>query len=198
MNLTIKGKQLDIGDALRSHITAQLNAVAEKYFTNPIEATVVVALNARLFSVDISIHVGRNIWLQSSAEGTDAYAALDAAAERLAKRLRRYKRRLRDHNQRVANVAEAEMTARQYILEGDSGELTDGSDEEGPEPVIVAEMKTSIETMTVGEAVMRLDLAEMSALMFRSSAHGGLNMVYRRPDGHIGWVDPQGNKGSDA
>jgi len=197
MNLTIKGKQLDIGDALRSHITAQLNAVAEKYFTNPIEATVVVALNARLFRVDISIHVGRSIRLQSSAEGTDAYAAFDAAAERLAKRLRRYKRRLRDHNQREANAADAEITARQYILESD-GELTPGSDEEGSEPVIVAEMKTSIETMTVGEAVMRLDLAEMSALMFRSSSHGGLNMVYRRPDGHIGWVDPQGNKGSGS
>lgn len=198
MNLTIKGKQLDIGDALRSHISAQLNAVAEKYFTNPIEATVVVALNARLFAVDISIHVGRNIWLQSSAEGTDAYPAFDAAAERLAKRLRRYKRRLRDHNQRTMNAAEGEIAARQYILEGDGKEPSEELDEEGSEPVIVAEMKTSIDTMTVGEAVMRLDLAEMSALMFRSSAHGGLNMVYRRPDGHIGWVDPHGNKGSDA
>ena len=198
MNLTIKGKQLDIGDALRSHITAQLNAVAEKYFTNPIEATVVVALNARLFLVDISIHIGRNIWLQSSAEGTDAYPAVDAAAERLAKRLRRYKRRLRDHNQRVATAAEAEMTARQYILEGDGGEAEDGAEEDGSEPVIVAEMKTSIDTMTVGEAVMRLDLAEIPALMFRSSAHGGLNMVYRRPDGHIGWVDPEGNKSTAA
>jgi len=189
MNLTVKGKHIDVGDALRGHVEEQLTAVTEKYFSNPIDATVVFAHEAHLYRADISVRVGRGIMLQSSAEATDIYPAFDAAAEKVGKRLRRYKRRLRDHhlNGAMAAAADAEqLPARQYVIDADHSD-SDASNE----PVVVAEMETTIETMSVAEAVMRMDLAELPALMFRSGSHGGLNMIYRRPDGHVGWVDPK-------
>jgi ribosomal subunit interface protein len=195
MNLTVKGKQLDVGDALRTHVEEQLSAVTEKYFSNPIDATVVFAHEAHLFRTDISVHVGRGIMLQSSAEATDIYPSFEAAAEKVGKRLRRYKRRLRDHHLNGAPAVAEEVPARQYVIEAESGYI-DGDDDLSAEPVIVAEMDTTIETMSVAEAVMRMDLAELPALMFRSGAHGGLNMIYRRPDGHVGWIDPKGLSGT--
>lgn len=189
MNLTVKGKHIDVGDALRGHVEEQLTAVTEKYFSNPIDATVVFAHEAHLYRSDISVRIGRGIMLQSSAEATDIYPAFDAAAEKVGKRLRRYKRRLRDHhlNGAMAAAADAEqLPARQYVIDADHSD-NDASNE----PVVVAEMETTIETMSVAEAVMRMDLAELPALMFRSGSHGGLNMIYRRPDGHVGWVDPK-------
>jgi ribosomal subunit interface protein len=188
MNLTVKGKHIDVGDALRTHVEEQLSAVTEKYFSNPIDATVLFAHEAHLYRTDISVRIGRGIMLQSSAEATDIYPSFEAAAEKVGKRLRRYKRRLRDHhmNGAMAAAADAEqLPARQYVIEADH------EDDASGEPVIVAEMDTTIETMSVAEAVMRMDLAELPALMFRSGAHGGLNMIYRRPDGHVGWVDPK-------
>jgi ribosomal subunit interface protein len=188
MNLTVKGKHIDVGDALRGHVEEQLTAVTEKYFSNPIDATVVFAHEAHLFRADISVRVGRGIMLQSSAEATDIYPAFETAAEKVGKRLRRYKRRLRDHhiNGAMAAAADAEQVpARQYVINADH------EDDASNEPMIVAEMDTTIDTMSVAEAVMRMDLAELPALMFRSGAHGGLNMIYRRPDGNVGWVDPK-------
>lgn len=194
MNLTVKGKHLDVGDALRTYVGEQLVAVTEKYFSNPIDATVLFAHEAHLYRTDISVRIGWGILLQSSAEATDIYPCFDTAAEKLGKRLRRYKRRLRDHhmNGAIAAAAEAEnLPARQYVIEAEAG--IDEDEDLSTEPVIVAEMDTTIETMSVAEAVMRMDLAELPALMFRSGAHGGLNMIYRRPDGHVGWIDPKGS-----
>jgi ribosomal subunit interface protein len=193
MNLTVKGKHIDVGDALRTHVEDQLSALTEKYFSNPIDATVLFSHEAHLYRTDISVRIGRGIMLQSSAEATDIYPSFEAAAEKVGKRLRRYKRRLRDHhiNGAVAAAAAEQVPARQYVIEAESA--THDEDEDiSSEPVIVAEMDTTIETMSVAEAVMRMDLAELPALLFRSGAHGGLNMIYRRPDGHVGWVDPKG------
>ena len=189
MNLTVKGKHLDVGDALRAYVGEQLSAVTEKYFSNPIDATVLFEQEAHFYRADISVRVGRGILLQASAEATDIYPAFDAAAEKTGTRLRRYKRRLRDHHMHDAQAAAADQVpARQYVIESEPA--TD--DDVGDEPVIIAEMDTTVETMSVAEAVMRMDLAEMPALLFRSGAHGGLNMIYRRPDGHVGWIDPKG------
>ena len=194
MNLTVKGKHLDVGDALRSYVQQQLTALTEKYFSNPIDATVLFEQEAHLYRTDISVRIGRGIMLQSSAEATDIYPSFDTAAEKVGKRLRRYKRRLRDHhlNGAVAAAQAEELPARQYVIESDGD---DHADEASVEPVIVAEMATTIETMSVAEAVMRMDLAELPALMFRSGKHGGLNMIYRRPDGNVGWIDPKGSNG---
>lgn len=193
MQVSITGKQFDVGDALRSHVEDRLADAVAKYFDHAIEATVVLSRQGKgkLIRADISVHVGRGITLQGHAETEDAYGAFDAAAERIAKRLRRYKRRLRDHRRKSGAAAADALLAQQYILAESSEDETEA--EQNAQPVVIAEMTTAIETMTVGEAVMRMDLAEAPVVVFQNSAHGGINVVYRRNDGNIGWIDPQGN-----
>lgn len=191
MQLSVKGKRIDVGDALRTHIEASLPATVSKYFDKAIDATVTLARRAHLFRSDISVHIGRGMLLQGHGEAGDAYAAFEAASERIQKRLRRYKRWLRDHHKNRDDREET-IVASQYILAGEN----ENEEEAAANPVIVAEMSTEIDTLTVGEAVMRMDLADVSAMMFRNRAHGGLNMVYRRSDGNVGWIDPQGAKKS--
>jgi ribosomal subunit interface protein len=191
MQLTVTGKQIDVGDALRDHVADSLAGLFDKYFGSAIEATVVLSRDAHRFRAQISAHVGRGITMGSEAAAEAPYAAFDSAAEHLGKRLRRHKRRLRDHHRQAV---EAEP-ARQYVLAaGDAAAADDEPVAGDGAPAIIAEMATEVPTLSVGEAVMRLDLADGGALMFRNRAHGGLNMVYRRPDGNIGWVDPQGNR----
>ena len=192
MQLSVKGKQLDVGDALRTHVAGSLEHILSKYFGDAIDANVTLAPEAHLFRAVVTAHVGRHIQLEAHGEAGDVYAAFDMAAERLSKRLRRHKRRLRDHHKDGGD--QDTLPAQQYILAGDHQEDT-GSDDEG-RPAVVAEMLTEIPSLTVSEAVMRMDLADQPAMMFRNSAHGGLNMIYRRPDGNIGWIDPQGNPGA--
>jgi len=190
MQVTVTGKQLDVGESLREHVEANLADSVAKYFDQALEAAVVFSSSAkgRLIRADITVHAGRNIQMQGRAEAADAYAAFDAALDRIAKRLRRYKRRLRDHRK---GATEDALPALKSVISDNSDEEQESSDESGP--VVIAEMTTPVETMTVGEAVMQMDLVDTSALMFRNSAHGGLNVVYRRRDGNIGWIDPQGN-----
>jgi ribosomal subunit interface protein len=191
MQLTVKGKQLDVGEALRSHVADSLAGVFGKYFGDAIEATVVLSREAHLFRAHISAHIGRGIHAESVAEADAPYPAFDAAAEHLAKRLRRHKRWLRDHHHRQPVETEP---AQQYVLaapaEEDQAAAPEGA------PAVIAEMTAEVPTLSVSEAVTRLDLADSPALLFRNRAHGGLNMVYRRPDGNVGWVDPQGNRPS--
>ncbi len=193
MQLTVEGKQLDIGDALRQYVEDQLTDAAKKYFANPIEATVVLAKETSLlFSADISIHVGKNILLQAHHEANDPYAAFDVAVSRLTKRMRRYKDKLRSYHKRAAQEEGQGVLARSYTLSGSDDE--DIGPESGDEPVIVAEMATTIQSLTPSDAVMRVDLMDVPALLFHNSSHGGLNLVYRRKDGNIGWIDPEGNE----
>lgn len=192
MNLTVKGKNLDVGEALRSHVSQTLDHGIGKYFGNPIEATVTFSKESHLFVADLSVHIGRNIQMQAESSADQAYIAFDRAMDHLAKRLRRHKRRLRDHHR-----AEIEsFRASQYILAPQEEDEVDAHAINGAEirndaPAVIAEMQTEIPTLTVGEAVMRLDLSDLKAIMFLNRAHGGLNMVYRRNDGNIGWVDPR-------
>jgi ribosomal subunit interface protein len=187
MHVTVTGKQIDVGEALRHHAEAALEAVADKYFSNPIEAHVVFSREAHLIRCDLQVHVGRGILVRSEGEGSDAYAAFDSAGERIEKRLRRHKRRLRDHRAgekrrtRAARPASAPRPAE----DADESSSADGR------PVVVAEMEMPILDLSVSEAAMRLDLADLPALLFRNSAHGTINVVYRRRDGNIGWIDPQ-------
>ena len=145
--------------------------------------------------------------VQGHGQAENTQTAFDGALERIAKRLRRHKRRIRDHHRdRKASLAEDTLEAQQYILSGESDDDVDAAaddDEDRPDgavagPVVIAEMTTRVETLTVGEAVMRMDLADQPALVFRNSAHGGLNVIYRRTDGNIGWIDPEGNPSADA
>lgn len=186
MQLSVKGKQIDVGDALRSHVEAKLKEVTGKYFSGSLDAQVTFSREAHLFCADVTVHAGRGIVLQSSASASEPYPAFDMAADRIAQRLRKHKKKIvaQHHEQQRQEQA---LMARSYVLPGD-GEAAE--EEANDNPVVVAEMTTPIETLTVGEAVMRLDLGDLPALMFRNSAHNGLNMIYRRADGHIGWVDP--------
>jgi ribosomal subunit interface protein len=195
MQLSVTGKQIDIGNALRSHIDASLGAILGKYFGTAIEAHVVISREAHLNRAEISVHIGRGIVVNAHAAANEVYASFDAAAERIAKQLRRYKRRLRDHHAKAREpVAPERATA--YVLAPEAeeaegvGEGADGGSPGGG-PAVIAEMSTELPNLTVGEAAMRMDLADLPVLLFRNRSHGELNLVYRRADGNIGWIDPE-------
>ncbi|MDP6704936.1 MAG: ribosome-associated translation inhibitor RaiA [Alphaproteobacteria bacterium] len=189
MQIHISAKQVEVSDALRRQVEARLSSAVEKYFANPIDAHVAVSKAGHSFRADCSVHVGQGIDAQSHAEADDVYASIDAAVARLEKQLRRYKRRLRDHHNRQKSRAEAipAETVQDMVL---AAEPDDAEVPETFQPVVVAESTSRVHTLTVGEAVMRMDLADLPVLMFRNSANGELNVVYRRADGHIGWLDP--------
>ena len=192
MQISITGKQMDVGDALRSHTEGTLPTTVEKYFGNAMEGHVVFSRDGPLFRADISVHVGRGIVVQGQAAHADPHAAFDSASERIGKQLRRHKRRLRNHHNRVKDGNLETVPAQQYVVAPDDwSEDDDGASGAADPPVVIAEMTTEIATLTPGEAVMRLDLADIPAMMFRNSSHGGLNVVYRRPDGNVGWIDPR-------
>ncbi len=190
MQLTVQGKQLDVGDALRTHVSDHMEDINQKYFGRATDATVTFSREGSTFyKVQISIHVGKNITAQAHSTEKDPYLAFDSAAEKLSKQLRRYKRKIRDHHERVEETnPEDTLEARYYTLSA-----TEEKEEESnnDEPMIIAEMVTNIQTMSVSEAVMRMDLSGQSAILFKNPSNEGLNMVYRRSDGNIGWVDPQ-------
>ena len=188
MQLTVTGKQTDTGDALRRHVEASLGSILGKYFKTAIEAHVVFSKEAHMNRAEISLHIGRGIVVNAGAAAADAYTAYDAAAERIAKQLRRYKRRLRDHHAKPRETAEASERARDYVL----APIAEEAEEDAAGgPTVVAEMSTELPNLTVSEAVMRMDLADAPVLLFRSRSHGELNLVYRRADGNIGWIDPE-------
>jgi ribosomal subunit interface protein len=186
MQLTVTGKQIDTSVELRRHVETSLDAILGKYFKTAIEAHVVFSKEAHLSRTEVSIHIGRGIVVNAGASGTETYAAFDAAAQRIAKQMRRYKRRLRDHHAKIRESFEASERARDYVL-APFDELAD----DGGGPAVVAEMSTDLPNLTVGEAVMRMDLADAPVLLFRNRSHGELNLVYRRADGNIGWIDPE-------
>jgi ribosomal subunit interface protein len=200
MQLSVTGKQTEIGEALRRHIEGSLGSILDKYFKTAIEAHVFVSKEAHLSRAEISIHIGRGIVVNARASASEAYLAFDAAAERLAKQLRRYKRRLRDHHAKGREPAGAGERAMDYVLapigeeEGEVAEAEGDDAESGGvngAPAVIAEMSTELPSLTVGEAAMRMDLAEAPVLLFRNRSHGELNLVYRRNDGNIGWIDPE-------
>ncbi len=195
MQITVSGKQVELSDALRTRVSTQLETIAGKYFDHALEAHVTFSRARSFFTCDINVHAGRGLQLRGEGEAAEANAAFDDAAEHIAKRLRRYRRRVNDHARELAHRARPEK-ARQFILrEEDHGEEHDAAAPEGRSlaeayATVIAETHTEITTLTVGEAVMRMDLADQVVMMFRNSTSGVLNVVYRRPDGHIGWIDP--------
>jgi ribosomal subunit interface protein len=190
MQLFVKGKQIDVGDALRNHVRNELGAAVEKYAGRAIEGHAVFSREAHLINCEINIHFGRDLVVQAAGGATEAYAAFDQALDHAATRLRRYKRRLRDHHHGRDREPEGEaLAATTYLL---APEIGDEAEEKvaGDAPVIIAETATEIPSLSVSEAVMRMDLADVPAFVFRNRGSGMLNVVYRRTDGHIGWVDP--------
>src|SRR5580698_600774 len=189
MQITVSGKQIDLSDALRERVGTELNGIAGKYFEHAQEARITFSKSRLGFLCDINLHAGRGLTLRGEAEAADAYLAFDQAAAHVGKRLRRYRRRVNDHARDAAQRDRPE-SARQIILRAEA------EDQEEPEinghasPVVIAETTTVIAHLTVSEAVMRMELADQPVLMFRDMNSGVLNVVYRRPDGQIGWIDP--------
>jgi ribosomal subunit interface protein len=193
MQITVSGKQVDLSDALRTRVSDHMDVIATKYFDHALEAQVTFSRARSFFTCDISVHAGRGLTLRGEGEAADANTAFDDAAEHIAKRLRRYRRRVNEHAREIANRERPEA-ARQYTLQQeDSATATNGGAETVAYATVIAEQITEISVLSVGEAVMRMDLADQPVLMFRNSTTAELNVVYRRSDGNIGWIDPGGS-----
>lgn len=191
MRYQISGRQIDIGEALQTHVKAELGEVVEKYAQRPTDAVIVFSRSAHEYVCESVIHLSTGLTAQAKGHATEIYAAFESCREKMDKQLRRYKRRIRNHhNTRTAPVEFAGGSS--YILapteepEDDSDDLT--------QPIVIAEMETKIPSVTVGEAVMMLELGGQKMLVFRNEGHGGVNVVYRRDDGNIGWIDPRNSK----
>ncbi len=197
MEISVTGRHLDVGDALKAHITDRLRAAAEKYFQQAVEALVTVTKESHLFLVDCRFHIGQGISLHSHGKNDDVYAAFEMAADRAEKQLRKYKERIKSHhgfrrkNEFPALPAQAYVLAREEEPADSDGETGDLS---LADPIIIAEAKAEIPHVSVGDAVMLMELAETQILMFRDIKNGRMSVVYHRPDGHIGWIQPADNE----
>ncbi|MBA5777015.1 ribosome-associated translation inhibitor RaiA [Stappia sp. F7233] len=193
MTLRVSGKNVDVGDALRSHIVDRVDEALSKYFDGGYTGHVTIGREGSGFRTECALHLDTGIVLQVSADSHEPRPSFDAAADRIEKRLRRYKRKLKDH--KTALNGRDTIEAASYILASTEGE------EEVPAdftPVVVAETSAKVRTLTVGMAVMELDLAEAPVVVFRNAGNGAINVVYRRSDGNVGWIDPELAKNGEA
>ncbi len=190
MDIQVSGKNMDLGDALQIHVSGKLEDSVTKYFDRGAEASVTFTKERHLVDCDVTAHLDSGVFLAAHGEGGDAYSAFEESLEKLEKRIRRYKRRLKNHHANGKPALPAE-NASYYLLEPLAEEEDhDETSDVDPNPVVIAESLTTLREMTVGAAVMQLDLAEQPAIVFKNAAHGRINVVYRRRDGNIGWVDP--------
>lgn len=181
MKISTSGKHIEVGESLKAHIETALKTIVTRQLGDVLEAQVVVSKDNYQFTTDISVHVSRHFTVRAHAQDTDPYRSCDLALEKMEARIHRYKARLRDQKR---SRDEDILPAQQYVISSeneDKGEDT---------PLIIAEMSHDIQTLSVGEAVMRMDLSESPVMMFKNSKSGHFNVVYRRIDGHIGWIDP--------
>ena len=187
MDIRVSGHQVDIGDAFRAHVTDRLEAMAEKYFARAIGANVTLASGPHDngFVCDIIDHVMHGVILKGSGRAQDAHRAFDKAADRIETQLRRYTRRLKAKHGQNGNGAAEEIDAGYTVFQAEEAE------EAGDAPLTIAETRVDIPEASVSDAVMMLDLRNTTALLFRNSGTGSFNMVYRREDGNIGWVEPR-------
>jgi ribosomal subunit interface protein len=188
MEIRVSGHQIDTGEALQTHVNQRLSAIVEKYFSRALSSHVTLGRGpATAFRCDIVMHVMQNLVLKASGQAHDAHLAFDLSAEKIDKQLRRYKRRLNDRHEQTAYVQKQEDAA--YVIFEE--QLQD--EDEIPEdyaPVVIAETRVDVPEATVSDAVMMLDLRNTTALLFKNAGTGRHNMVYRRGDGSIGWVEP--------
>jgi len=186
MRYQVSGKQIDIGEALRIHVEESLGDAVKKYAERPTDATVIFSRDAAEFICEITVHLSTGLTSQAKARAFEIYEAFDKTCDKIEKQMRRYKRRLKDHHRNRQQPIES-LTASSYIL-ADHEERPE--DAEDSQPVIVAEMETKIKTLSVGEAVMQMELDHAPVPVFKNAGNNGLNVVYRRDDGNIGWIDP--------
>jgi len=191
MDIQISGKNMDLGEALQNHVNSNLSGGIHKYFDRGAEAHVTFQRERNEVGCEITAHLASGVFLAAHGAGGDAYSAFAEALEKIEKRVRRYKRRLKNHHAETKAPLPAE-NANLYLLASPDEEKNGQSEDiiEEQAPVIIAESQTSLHAMSVSDAVMQLDLSDNPAFIFKNAAHGRLNVVYRRHDGHIGWIDP--------
>jgi ribosomal subunit interface protein len=194
MTIKITGKNIDLGESLRSYALGRVETALDKYSGRSLSGQISVEKNHDGFFTHCAIHLDSGLDVQSSGSGVDAYGSVDSATDRLEKRLRRYKRRLKSHGQGIEGLAQHyESAGIDYVIEAERAE--EQADDAGSgtgAPVVIAEAPARVRAMSVSDAVMHMDLADQAFLVFRNASHGGINVVYRRPDGNIGWIDPSG------
>lgn len=202
MQVQVSGKHVDVGESLRSRVTDEIATSIGRYFERGGDADVTVSRDGHSFRVDCDVRLASGQHLYSHGLGGDAHTAFDAALNKIQARIRRYKHRLKDHSPQ-ANAKQAEL-ASYYVLRApddvtDDEHLEESGEGKGaPEGMVIAETDRALKTLTVSGAVMELDLTESQTIVFRNAAHGGLSVVYRRPDGNIGWIDPERTKSKNG
>ena len=187
MKITISGKQMKVGDALSEYVKDNIETSIKKYFENAISAHVTFSKETHLFVVDIVVNEGvsNHLYYKSQAKEDSVYASFDRALDRMEKQLRRYKRRIKNHHKQGVGETAA-LAATKYVISDDGQDFEEVSEEN---PVIIAEKQTVIESLTVADAVMRMNLSNLPALLFINKKTGHFNVVYKREDGNISWVD---------
>jgi ribosomal subunit interface protein len=190
MPFRVSGKNIAIGEALRARVNQRIAEATAKYFDGGYSGHVTIGKDGFGFRTDCVIHLDSGTVLEADAIAGDAYSSADQAAERIEKRLRRYKRRLKDRPAVRADghAAEESIDARSYVIAAPEQDAEEEITEFNP--VIIAESTTTLKRTSVSEAVVQLDLTGTTVVVFRNAGNGRINLVYRRPDGHIGWIDP--------
>jgi ribosomal subunit interface protein len=186
MKIIVSGKNIETGDSLKQHVDTAIQHIVDKYFGDILEVHVSFSKDGFRFITEISFHVSRHFVVRTHGEEADPYRSFDLTLNKVEKRIQRYKSRLRVRKRHQAHeMSDAEELASRYVLDHSSDDVT-----EADVPLIIAEMNSEIPTASVSDAVMRMDLTEDTVMMFRNAASGQFNVVYRRQDGNIGWIDP--------
>jgi len=189
MRYQITGKHIDVGEALQTYVKEELDAAIGKYAQRPTDAQVVFSRSGTEYLCEAAVHLSTGLTAQAKGHAYDIYPAFDQCCQKMEKQLRRYKRRLKDHHRDRNGPVEA-LDAASYVIAA-SGEEEAESD--SLTPVIIAETQTKIPSISVGEAVMQMELSEAPVLVFRNEGTRSVNVVYRRDDGNIGWIEPGKN-----
>ena len=191
MNIQVNGKQINIGDSLRTHAEEKTLDLLSKYSRSATDLSITFSKNRYEYLCVILLHLSTGISAQSRGRATDIYECFENALEKIAKQLRRYKRRLKNHHAERSEPIQF-VNASSYVIANKDDDLeTDSYEKESLTPLIIAEMKTKIPKISVGEAVMQMELSGSNMLIFRNSSHDKINVVHLRDDGNIGWVDPE-------
>ena len=201
MQISVSGKNMDMGNAFQEHAQTSLNAIVEKYFHNAVSGHVTLEKADSGFTVKTRVALSRRMELEATGRAINAHAALDSAIEHAEKRLRRHKRRLKNHRNAINSAEENELipasmtvyASAEQVMASEAINNEQENDNTASLPV-VADLSYDIEVLTVEQAVMRIELTGENMLMFRNASHFGLNVVHRRSDGSIGWIDPRGTR----
>ena len=194
MNFKIFGKQVKVGETFSKYAELNLLVSIQKYFPNPISSIISVSKNKKLFYIIIVLHINKKMEFTAQSSGQTAKLAFSETLEKLSKQLRRYKRKIKNYKNNENNIKANSLNAQFHIINEPPTSISKQKETNYQEPLIFAELDTEIEELTVIDALEKMKMGNISALMFRNKKHSGLNMVYKRDDGLIGWVDPRGNR----